>query len=387
MESKFDSSILTDISNSQQDHSEQTNGQFEKKRKRNPQFSPVKKYKTEFDARCSEILNATELQDSRIRVPEFLSTKLTSERLIETANSELVKGRVSAVIEMVKKLGVTMVSIDQNISQTNYKILASGDHYFVIYPAVVHKKENMVMRLGQDLDSGAWHIIKSYEISDKKYVSDIDAEIELLKTVNQFTVSIDENSQTVHVIKPYVYGKDLTQWLHLDLNKKIEIFVYVTAALNELHKKGILHCDIKLSNIIYDDLTNTVTLIDFDVALRMNEKQTAITDTFRGTFGQVAVEIFGSDGTYTYTDKTEVYALGRTMEDWFDLNQDVSHSNLSLNFFKPHLSSQQSELNSLIGQTIQKDAMKRPDLNQIRDTLMLIMDEVNTKTDALDVTL
>ena len=387
METKFDSSILTDISNSQQNDSEQTNGQFEKKRKRNPQFSPVKKYKTEFDAQCSEALNATELQHSQIRVPELLGPKFTSERLIEKANIDLVKARVSAVIQMVKKLGMTMVSIDQNISQTNYKILASGEHYFVIYPTVMHTKENMVMRLGQDIDSGDWHIIKSYELSGNQSVANINAELDMLKTVNQFTVSVNENEQTVHLIKPYVYGKDLTQWLHLDLNKKIEIFVYVAAALSELHKKGILHCDIKLSNIIYDDVTNTVTLIDFDVALRMNDKQTAITDTFRGTFGQVAVEIFGSDSTYTYTDKTEVYALGRTMEDWFDLNQDVSYSKLNLKFFKSPLSPQQSELNSLIGQTIHKDAMKRPDLNQIRDSLMLIMDEINTKSDALEVTL
>ncbi|WP_162264400.1 protein kinase domain-containing protein [Legionella quateirensis] len=383
MESKFDPSILTDISNSQQDNSEQTNGQIEKKRKRNPQFSPVKKYKTEFDDRCTNALNAIELQHSQIRVPEFLHSKFTSERLIEKDNIEMIKTRVSAVIEMVKKLGVTMVSIDQNISLTNYKILVSAERYFVIYPAVMHTKENLVMRLGQDMDSGAWHIIKSYTICDKKSVAEIDAEIDMLKTVNQFTVSVDENSQTVHIIKPYIYGKDLTQWLDLDLNKKIEIFVYVAAALSELHKKGILHCDIKLSNIIYDDVMNTVTLIDFDVALRMNDQKTARTDTFRGTFGQVAVEIFGSDGTYTYTDKTEVYALGRTMEDWFNLNQDVSYSDL--NFFKSHLSPQQSELNLLIGQTIQNDALKRPDLKQIRDALMLIMDVANTKTDVLDV--
>lgn len=76
-------------------------------------------------------------------------------------------------------------------------------------------------------------------------------------------------------------------------------------ALSFLHKNGIIHRDVKPSNIIVKP-DNTVVLIDLSIARCMTDFQEKDTQTL-GTVGYAAPEQFGISQTGRATD---IYAMG-----------------------------------------------------------------------------
>jgi len=80
--------------------------------------------------------------------------------------------------------------------------------------------------------------------------------------------------------------------------------------INEMHKKGWAHCDIKPSNMILN-FENKVEIIDYDFVLRIPSKMKAK----KGTKGYEAPELFELNGKKKLIDtsKLDVFALGATL--------------------------------------------------------------------------
>jgi serine/threonine-protein kinase ULK4 len=82
--------------------------------------------------------------------------------------------------------------------------------------------------------------------------------------------------------------------------------------LQNLHKNGILHCNLKPSNILVDEYGN-IKLCDFKKALKTNlisqtdirRNKSAMTPCY------TAPELFSEDGMYNF--KTDLWALGCIM--------------------------------------------------------------------------
>jgi len=53
----------------------------------------------------------------------------------------------------------------------------------------------------------------------------------------------------------------------------IEIFFKMLLAVDHLHKNGIIHRDIKLENFLVGDTVDEVKLIDFGLAIKMNDRE------------------------------------------------------------------------------------------------------------------
>ena len=53
----------------------------------------------------------------------------------------------------------------------------------------------------------------------------------------------------------------------------IEIFFKMLLAVDHLHKNGIIHRDIKLENFFVGDTVDEVKLIDFGLAIKMDDRE------------------------------------------------------------------------------------------------------------------
>jgi len=103
-------------------------------------------------------------------------------------------------------------------------------------------------------------------------------------------------------------GRDLHTVLSdgpLEPARAVRIVEQVAKALHAAHKKGLVHRDVKPSNIMLDD-DDHAYLIDFGIARAAGDTALTSTGTFVGSWYYMAPERFGAGSTDARAD---VYAL------------------------------------------------------------------------------
>ncbi len=124
--------------------------------------------------------------------------------------------------------------------------------------------------------------------------------------VNVLEVCNDENS--LIILEDYVEGTnlfDLLQKGNLNRNTALKYTLDICNAIIALHKKGIVHRDIKPGNVIITK-NNTAVLIDFSIARKISSNDESDTENL-GTLGYAAPEQYG----ITQSNKTtDIYSLG-----------------------------------------------------------------------------
>ncbi|AFY82068.1 hybrid sensor histidine kinase/response regulator [Oscillatoria acuminata] len=108
----------------------------------------------------------------------------------------------------------------------------------------------------------------------------------------------------------------LSEWMEsnsLSMLKFLEIATALVDALGELHKQNIIHKDIKPQNIIINPLTETVQLIDFSIASRLERENPTLShpDLLEGTLAYMSPEQTGRmNRSVDY--RSDFYSLGVT---------------------------------------------------------------------------
>ena len=218
--------------------------------------------------------------------------------------------------------------------------------------------------------------VKSY---NKSRQIEYNKEYEILKNFNfpsilkVFGASEDKNN--FYMEEEYCISGDLSKCLwpnkgSLYLEKVIKsVSVQLLLALKELHIKGIIHCNLKPTNIIIDEFGN-VKICDFKKALKVNEmtsadirkNKTAMTPCY------TAPELFSDDGAYSF--KTDLWALGCIMYEmavgqvpFFDevVNKLIKKIiNEEVNFNKRQLSQYSMEFSEVLKKLLEKNPENRP---------------------------
>src|SRR6266498_2330048 len=119
----------------------------------------------------------------------------------------------------------------------------------------------------------------------------------------------------LYLVMPYIEGPNLRDMLRggpIDLRWTVHMIGEVASALDFAHAAGIVHRDVKPSNILVHSGTNRVMLCDFGIsAPALGERLTEVGRQV-GTPGYLAPELIpGNDGRHEPVDpRADVYSLG-----------------------------------------------------------------------------
>lgn len=113
-----------------------------------------------------------------------------------------------------------------------------------------------------------------------------------------------------YYIYEYFEGYNLAELLNkknkLQENEIKHIILQITNGLKFLHSYDIIHCDLKLDNIIIND-NNDVKIIDFDLAIICSDDEGYISNNIFGTMQYIAPE---SHDLCIYSKNTDIWQLG-----------------------------------------------------------------------------
>ncbi len=109
----------------------------------------------------------------------------------------------------------------------------------------------------------------------------------------------------VHLLIEYVNGKTLDTLTNLSVPRLVQVFVKVSSAMVQMHRRGICHADLKPNNIMLSK-TGDVKIIDYGLAWIKGEPKGRV----QGTPEYMAPEQARQG---TVTEATDIYNLGATM--------------------------------------------------------------------------
>ena len=213
-----------------------------------------------------------------------------------------------------------------------------------------------------------------------------DHEYSFLKNINHPSIvnvtGAAEDKNNFYMEMEYCPSGDLSHclWPNKGSNyfEKIikTVSVQLLLGLKTLHQNGIIHCNLKPSNIIIDEF-GKVKICDFKKALNTNtmtmqdikRNKTAMTPCY------TAPELFSENGIYSF--KTDLWALGCIMYEmaigqvpFFEervnkLIMKIIHD--EINFNKKQFNQYSMEFMDVLRKLLEKDPEKRPSWGEIEN--------------------
>ena len=225
--------------------------------------------------------------------------------------------------------------------------------------------------------------VKIYSKSRQQFY---DHEYTFLKNINHPSIvnvtGAAEDKNNFYMEMEYCPSGDLSHclWPNKGSNyfEKIikTVSVQLLLGLKTLHQNGIIHCNLKPSNIIIDEFGN-VKICDFKKALNANKmtiqdikrNKTAMTPCY------TAPELFSENGIYSF--KTDLWALGCIMYEmaigqvpFFEerVNKLIMKIiNDDVNFNKKQFNQYSIEFMDVLRKLLEKDPDKRPSWGEIEN--------------------
>ena len=213
-----------------------------------------------------------------------------------------------------------------DIIAKKYRVLKSlgqgamGEVFLVLPP----KGEPVALKLLKSLDAK----------SKSQAVEQFENEFKVLKRLSHpnigriFDYGFDEDLKKVFFTLPWLTGTDLYHATeNLDFSACEELFVQTLRALNYLHQKNLIHCDLKPGNIYVEN--NKVLLIDFGLAGYWGENIVGTPtylapEIFRGQHHNVASDIYACGVIfYNCLTRTQPFS-GKSLQEVYDRHRSFT---------------------------------------------------------------
>ncbi|CEK11288.1 protein kinase family protein [Legionella hackeliae] len=213
-----------------------------------------------------------------------------------------------------------------------YDIIAIDDDYYVIYYGAKRDAHLGIggfgyVKLAQNIKTGIWVVLKltvpdpkqrEYLILQQAKLAIGYLERNVSKKNSFIEFQINRNSswwvpQQANLLMTLAEGTSLADLFTgnyvLSVNKWIEIILQVLKEYEQIKKNGIVHKDLKLSNIFYSFAENKATIIDYGASRRKRFFLNTTKEKIIYTEGYTAPEIVKKG---KYSEASDIYALGAT---------------------------------------------------------------------------
>lgn len=172
-------------------------------------------------------------------------------------------------------------------------------------------EENLSVQVHSETGKILFDRFKEKQIKEAKILSEVHHPY----IVN--VLEVFEENNTAYIAMEYISGCSLKYMLDVEEklpeNKVLKFINQIGQALDFVHKKNILHLDIKPNNILIDK-QNNARLIDFGVSKRYDiEQQETSTTMLTLSKGFASIEQYDNEGTINFSPCPDVYSLGATM--------------------------------------------------------------------------
>ena len=183
------------------------------------------------------------------------------------------------------------------------------------------------------------------------------------------------------ILMDYVDGKtlDLYDWHLFPQLKKYEICFKILQAVYNAHANDVIHRDLKPQNIIYDDVNDEITIIDFGSSKikTIIEKETTM-PMFSENYSAPEV-VKGND----ITEKCDYYSLGAIFAEFFLCKEAESNVEMISLIEK---SSLDELLKGMLCSMLQDNPSDRPEsIDVITDVFTQLIGELNTSANDYSV--
>jgi len=231
-------------------------------------------------------------------------------------NIDLFKKNESAqlnVIEYVPKNTQTNceICIFQNIDEIKHIFINTkyGKKYTIT--KTIYEKHNKGAYIIRSNMTDIKHILKIRHISfSNTFEKDIylilknDTHKNVIKSKHFY-----QHEDFYYFIYEYIDGMNLCEYIkkkNLSENEIKNICLQITNGLDFLHSHNIIHCDLKLDNLIINNL-GELKIIDFDLSLICNNEDGYIANNIFGTMQYIAPESYD---LCIYSKKTDIWQFG-----------------------------------------------------------------------------
>jgi serine/threonine protein kinase/Tfp pilus assembly protein PilF len=184
-------------------------------------------------------------------------------------------------------------------------------------------------------DPVALKLLKNLDAkSNASAMEQFENEFKVLKKLSHpnigsiFDYGYDEDLKKVFFTLPWLRGTDaFAHTKNLDFDKCEALFVEILRALNYLHQKNLIHCDLKPGNIFVED--HHALLIDFGLAGYWGESIVGTPtylapEVFRGSRHNVASDLYAAGVIFfNCLTRTQPFS-GKTMQEVFDRHRSFT---------------------------------------------------------------
>ncbi|HNF14704.1 MAG TPA: serine/threonine-protein kinase PknK, partial [Leptospiraceae bacterium] len=154
------------------------------------------------------------------------------------------------------------------------------------------------------------------EYPSKEDISRLKREADILKLFDSPYISrlysVENHKNSPVLIEEDIGGLSLNSYNGaLSLGKFLDIAIQCVTALNEIHRRNVIHKDIKPHNIVYNESTGRLQIIDFGSASLLSRENPVLINTgvLEGTLSYISPEQTGRmNRNIDY--RTDFYSLG-----------------------------------------------------------------------------